>query len=194
MTKVNLLPQGVKKDFSRHITWRRLLLVGASLVIILVFIILIENTLIWQLNYLQSSVEKSQNELFNESRTLKKEIRELNQNLSQEINQNLASIEKARQENLPAFSILQKLIEIMPDKTNLTGLQAQKIKETKKIQGQKKEFEYIKVGIRGFAPLRKHVLTIRDRLKKDPLLKQINSPLENLVKPKNIDFYFSFRL
>ena len=175
MLILNLLPPQ-EKEMIRLSRINRLIIFysGAIFVLLVIFIILLLVTLFFltiQLKAIEKLVvleEKSAPSLA--MRNLEKEITL--------INQKLKMIDKIQTDSIPYSIILEDLAKMIPLGVQLFSFSFDS--QTKK------------ANLIGYAPERDQVLALKESLEKFEKFNQVESPISNLLKARDIDFRFSF--
>jgi len=175
--KINLLPAQKKQELKLRFFERKVVAFGAFLTTLILFLIICL-AIIYLTLYLTQLQIKQSNALFNQAQELGEQVVELNQELSGFINQRLEYLAKIIEEQVTWSPILEKLAQIVPKNTRLESLEINN--------------KEIKIG--GYAETRDDVLLLQKILGQEKQFIDINSPLSNVVKQKNIDFYLSFKI
>jgi Tfp pilus assembly protein PilN len=175
MIRLNLLPPQEKKEIEFLRFFRLIASLGIWLTVILIIFSLILVSAFFSLDLLLDS----QQELIE---TRKQE--EKNQSLAQieeRINQANSNISKIflKQQGIILWTlILEELTEIIPEGLSLDLLSSSK--------------ESRKIKLNGFSPDRDKLLVFAESLKQSSYFQDIESPLSNLIKQKDIDFTLNF--
>jgi len=179
MIKLNLLPEEYKKEYNLEKTRRFVKFVSVSLYFILfIFILLI----FFGYFYLKFETRSVISKIDSEKTTQKiKDIFNLEDNIKL-INKKISIIEKAKAEKIEISEILQTIASFDNQDTYFKNIS---------INGQIK-----KVSISGFALNRSAVLAVKEAIKNSPIVEKesVFSPKTNILKEKNIDFNFTFKL
>lgn len=176
MLTLNLLPEYQKKEIRLEYIFHKILFLGAGIVVILgLLIVFIFITKIIIQNKFKDLGEKIKAELLTQ-KLLEVEEKELE---IKRFNRLLLVIDEINELGNRWSWILETLAEYIPKGARLSQIQIDKT---------------AKITINGLSPTRDKVLTIKDSLESSPLFTDIYSPRSNLVKKKDIDFFFSFRL
>ena len=96
-----------------------------------------------------------------------------------EINQLLAQVHCKQNETISWTLILEEMSKITPKEIYLINFSYNKSKNT--------------ISLIGWAEERKDILFMEKLLEESPFFEQVNSPLSNLLKQKEINFSFSFK-
>lgn len=177
---INLLPEKEKKQFKLHILNRQIIVSGlfsiGAILFLSIFMLIIYLTL-----FLTQSQIKQSNVLFSEAQELEERISQLNKELAGFINQRLEYLNQIEDKKIYWSEVLEQLTIITPDNVRLVLLETDKKEENK-----------IKIG--GNAKTRDDVLLFQKILEQEKQFIEIESPLSNFVKQKDVDFYFSFKI
>lgn len=173
---INLLPTKEKKELKLCILERNIIIFGSFLISIILFLIICLVIIYLALFLTQSKIKQS-NILFSQAQELEKQVNVLNKELSGFINQRLEHINQIEKEKIYWSQVLEKLAEIIPKNTYLALLEID---------------EKVKIG--GHAKTRDDVLLFQKILEQEEQFTEIDSPLSNFVKQKNVDFHFSFKI
>lgn len=177
MIKFNLLPPQEKKEvelarFNQFIIF----LTGCFLILLIVFIGLLLTTYF----YLSTLVD-AQNKLIKlEQGDIKTErLTNIEQRISR-TNQMVERVFSYQKETILVTPILEELSKIVPSGIYLTDFSYQKATEQIRISGRANE--------------RDAILLFQQKLNEDPLFVNLEAPLSNLLKQKNIDFNFGLKI
>lgn len=176
MLTLNLLPEHQKKEIRLEYAFRKILFLGVGIIIILgIFIAFVFGTkIIFQGKF--TDLEKKIEAEFLTAKLLEVEERESE---IEKFNSLLLIIDEISGLRVNWSRILETLAECIPEGARLNQIQIDKLG---------------KITINGFSPTREKVLAIKDTLESSLLFTDIYSPRSNLIKKKDIDFFFSFYL
>lgn len=174
---INLLPPKAKQKLKLSILEREIIIVG-SLIISLVLSLMIFLGVIFLILYRNQIQVQESNVLLGQAQELEEQVSALNKELANFINQQLEYISQIQKSQISWSAILEKLAQITPSNTRLEFL----------------EILDNKVQINGFARSRDDVLSFQRILEQEKQFTEIESPLSNFVKQKDINFTFSFKL
>lgn len=176
MINLNLLPEKEKSGLKWD-AWRRLILVFASAV--LIGLSLFSSILINVNLYLLSNLEKS-SILLNLHRQLPlgQEIKNIEKRLA-EADKKLNQILEIKKWISPKSFIFSEINSILPEKIRLVSLSV-------KSGGL--------VDLTGFAAERSALLSFKKSLEDNEKISDLNFPLANLLKEKEIEFSLSFKI
>jgi Tfp pilus assembly protein PilN len=172
MITLNLLDATRKKNYLRH---RILMTVQKSIEIFFFFILIIGIIFSLAQRYLQKNFE-----------TITEQITYINKNLSsfnQEINQinyQLKEIEKIQKEYLAWSPVLIEINNAVPAEVKLNILNINKDKTL--------------IQMSGLAKDRDKFLALKSNLENIYFVKEVQSPLTNLLKKDNVDFQFTISI
>jgi len=175
MIKINLLPAKAKQELSLKNLKRCIVVIGVFFISLCLLFAIFLIIIYLVLHSAQTETQHS-NSLFSQAQELEEQVHSLNQELSGLINKQLERVDQIQQEQQKSSWVLQKLSQISPANTRLSLL----------------EIEKQKVKIAGFAKTRKSALLFQQILEQEPQFINLDSPLSNFVKQKNINFFFSF--
>ena len=142
---------------------------------ILIFFVLAYNAVF----YLNLQIPAIEERLNAESETQKANIVQSVENDISELNEALLRIEIIRKKEAFNFPYILRLVGgAVPGGANLRNI----------------TFQSEMMTISGHADERAQVLELEDMLKQEPIFKDLDSPLSNIVKERDINFTFSFSL
>jgi len=178
MFRFNLLPQQYKENFKKYIFARLFyalsgfvfvwgIIIGIVLFTSLEFLSIQNNALEERIIGVKGLKETEEAEAF------EAEIISLNKFLGR-----INDIKEAN--SYDAFFILQKISSMVPAGSSLDKLTFSSTTGRVLLQGQ--------------STLRTHVITLKNRLKEEPLFKEVDSPLSNLLQAQDVDFKFNIIL
>ncbi len=174
---INLLPEEGKKEFIMERKIKIVTILGTLSLVFLVFLgVLLFSVKIYILSQLQS--EKTSFNLENLSIDTP-EIKALEKN-TKELNQKISQLNSFYKEQTSISQVLEEISNILPSETYLTSFSYQKEKS--------------QVNLFGFAKTRENLLDFKKSLENQKNITNIYSPISNLTKPIDIDFFFSFNL
>jgi Tfp pilus assembly protein PilN len=178
MLKLNLLPPQEKQELERSeiahwfISFWVMILVG-----LIIFSLLLLGTY-WYLVILL----KAQNELIaieQSNVAMIKQISQMETKIEQ-INQNISQIYLLQKDFIPLTPILEEIAKIVPQGIYLNNFSYQASTH--------------QVNLNGHAGQREQLLLFQKALEENPCLIELEAPLSNLLKQKDIDFSFSFTI
>ena len=173
---MNLLPPQEKEKIQRETMTRLLSVAGGILVFwTAIFLVLLYNSILFlnlQIPVIEERLQVEQNtQKANMVRSVEDEIGELNEVL--------IKIEKIRQRDTFNFPYILRVIgSVVPEGAELRSI----------------TFQKGNMAITGHADERAKVLEIKDKLEEADVFKDINSPLSNIVKERDISFIFNFSI
>lgn len=176
MIKLNLLPPQEKEVLALERIQRWIVLYGSAIFgILLIFVSLL--TIIWifitiQLKSVTSNLDSIQS-------SFKGQDLITQQTAVASLNSYLEKIDAIQKNQKNYSNLIIFLAEIIPAGVRLDTLSLNEQNE---------------VSLNGFAQRRELVVSLKDALEKSELFSDIESPLSNLVKETDINFYFKFRL
>lgn len=178
MFRFNLLPQQYKENFKKYI-FARLFYVFSGFV--LIWGIVIGIILFTSFEFLAI-----QNNALEERIMGVRELKETEEAEAFEaeiisLNKFLGRVNNIKEVNsYDVFLILQKISPMVPEGSSLDNFTFSATTG--------------KVSLKGRSVLRTHVITLENRLKEEPLFKEIDSPLSNLLQAEDVEFSFSITL
>lgn len=176
MIRLNLLPSSEKKTLALERIQRWLVFYGSAVIGALsVFIVLLCVT--WL--FINIQLKSASSTLVSVQTSLNGKDSKEQQGLIILLNQDLKKIGDLQAERKIYSDLLISLTDLIPAGLWLTTLSIDEQGET---------------IINGFARKREQVLALKDLLENSPLFTDVESPLANLVKPADINFYFKFNL
>ena len=172
MLTLNLISVEQKKEIRLRHIYGFIKKINLTLIIIaiLIAIILLSAKIILQIKFNnvveQTTLVTANNQGYN--------------NKVKEINSKLIFIEKIQNDYVPWSNLIKKLAEITPADVSLS---------------------YLKFGVkdkaitlRGVAKLRDSLISLKDKMDADPIFKNINFPIKNILEKENIDFEINAKL
>ncbi len=176
MIKLNLLPPQEKEILASEKIHRWVIFYGSAILGIL-FIFAALLGVIWifigvQLKSVASNLEAIQNSF--RGQDLKTQHTAV-----PNLNKYLEKIHGIQRNQKSYSSFLVALTKIMPEGIRLDSLSVDESNE---------------VILNGYAPKRELVISFKDSLERSNLFENIESPLSNLIKETDINFYFKFKL
>lgn len=174
---INLLPPQAKKELEIEREAKIITILGSLFLIFLIFLgILLFSVKI----YILSQIESQKTLIDVESRNINiPEVKELEKNIT-EANQKISNLNLFYKNQVDLTEILEKISFLLPLNVYLTDFNYQKEKNL--------------IALRGFAQTREDFLEFKKSLETEKGFSNFNSPISNLVKPTDIDFYVSFNL
>ncbi len=174
---INLLPPQQKEELKREEKWKLTLILGIIFLVFLLYLFLI----ILSIKIYISGELASQKILLEtkEKEFKTPEIQEFQKKITA-LNQNLFKLDSFYQNQPNLTKILEKISTTLPSGAYLTRLSWQK--ETSQIE------------LFGFTPLRESLFELKKNLEKEKDFEDIYFPSTNWVKPKEIDFYVTFKV
>lgn len=186
MLTLNLLPEEQKRQIRLECAFRKILFLGVGVIVILIiFIGFSFGTKIILKSRLGDLEKKMEAQLVSqELLQIKEKEAEINK-----FNFLLSDINEINKLKVHWSRALIEIAEIIPE-----GVRIEQIQINREAHPMGDHPKGEKISINGFSPTRKKVLTIKDRLEKSLLFKDVYSAPSNLVKKEDIDFFFSFYL
>lgn len=174
---INLLPQQEKKELEIERKIKIVTILGTLFLIFLLFLgILLFSVKLYILSQNQSleTLIQIENQTVSSS-----QIKEIEKNI-REANQKFSDITSFYKNQIDLTEALEKISFLIPLNVYLTEINYQK--ETQKII------------LGGFAKRREDFLEFKKSLEKEKGFSNLYSPISNLVKPADINFYINFNL
>ena len=174
---LNLLPPIKKQDIKNLLFWQRCL----NFAWIFIFAASIFGCLLattWLYNYIQYKAIV-QLVTVNQASSQGQKIKDLEANI-RDANNNLDQLTKLDLARTSNFKIIEELIYLLPPNIKLNSLSLNRANN----QG----------SLAGHADQRQDLLTLKANLENSDYFKQIDLPLNNILKENNIDFSLSFSL
>ena len=176
MIKLNLLPPKEKEEakLDDFIHWLTFFATPISIFLI-IFVLLLGGTF-----FSLFVMTKAQEEAIKiwESDSKIQEFFQTEEEIAK-LNQILVQVYSKQEETISWTLILEEISKIMPSGAYLTNLSYNKDKNI--------------ISLIGWANERKDVLSVKKLLEENPLFEQVNSPLSNLLKQREINFSFNFK-
>jgi len=127
-----------------------------------------------------SQIESQKTLIDLESRNINiPQVKELEKNIT-EANQKISNLNSFYQNQIDLTEVLEKISFLLPLNVYLTDFSYQKEKKL--------------ITLEGFAKTREDFLEFKKSLEVEKGFSNLNSPISNLVKPTDIDFYITFNL
>jgi len=174
---INLLPIKEKKELKSYILQDNIVVVGEFLIGTILFFILFF-TALWLFLYHTRDKLETTSDLFAQAQALEKRVNNLNKELSSSINQRLEYIKQLQKEQIVWSIVLAKIAQITP----------------RNVRFETMEVNNDKIQIGGYAVARDDVINFQKILEQEPQFIEIDSPLSNFVKQKDVNFVFSFKI
>jgi len=174
---INLLPIKEKKELKSYILQDNIVVVGEFLIGTILFFILFF-TALWLVLYHTRDKLETTSDLFVQAQALEKRVNNLNKELSSSINQRLEYIKQLQKEQIVWSIVLAKIAQITP----------------RNVRFETMEVNNDKIQIGGYAVTRDDVINFQKILEQEPQFIEIDSPLSNFVKQKDVNFVFSFKI
>jgi len=174
---INLLPQKEKEELEIERKTRITIIVGILFLIFLIFLgLLFFSAKIYILSQIQE-----QKALINiESRSTETpQVQELEKSIAQ-TNQIISQLNSFYNEQDNVSEILKKVADLLPSDIYLTDFFYKKDKS--------------QVILQGYAQKRESLLGFKKSLESQKEVKNLYSPISNLTKSTDVDFYFSFNI
>lgn len=172
---INLLPNKYKQELKLRFLERKII-AFAGFLSGLILLLIICLGCIYLVLYLTQIKQSSG--IFQQAHGLEQQVSSLNQELSSLINQRIERIDQIQKKQIYWSQILEKLAQITPNGVRLESL------ETSDNQ----------VQMSGYAQTRDLIVSFQQILQQESQFIEIDSPLSNFVKQKDLDFYFSFKI
>ena len=174
---INLLPPQQKEEGIREEIWKLISILG---ILSLVFISYLSLILFSIKIYISSELE-SQKIIYDieEEKFKASEIQDFQKRIIS-LNQNVSKLDSFYQEQINLTKILEKISITLPPGVYLTNLNWQK--------------EMSQIGVSGFAPTRENLFEMKKNLEKEKDFENVYFPPSNWVKPKDINFYVTFKI
>ena len=174
---INLLPPKEKEELTWEESWKLVLILGMLSLIFLISLSLI----LFSIKTYISGELKSQKILveLEEKRLEVSEVKDLQKKVVA-LNQNLFKLDSFYQNQISLTKILEKVSETLPPGIYLTDFSFQK--------------DISQIRISGFSPERETLFEFKRELEKEKDFREIYFPASNWVKPREIDFYLTFKL
>lgn len=176
MIKLNLLPPKEKEEAKLADFIRWLIFFATPISIFLIIFILLLVGTFFSLFVMTRAQEEAIK--IRESDSKMQELFQTEERIA-EINQILDQVYNKQKETISWTLILEEMSKIMPNGAYLTNFSYNKNNNT--------------ISLIGWADERKDVLSVEKLLEENPLFEQVNSPLSNLLKQREINFSFSFK-
>lgn len=174
--KLNLLPPQEKEAIAVDRAHRWIIFYGSAILgILLIFIVLLGT--IWL--YLAIQLKTVSVNLNSSQAGLQGQDLKTQQDLIAQLNKDLVEMDVLQKNHKLYSKFLIALTELIPAGARLNGLDINDKEE---------------VIMEGFAQRRDQVIFLKDSLEKSALFSNVESPLSNLVKQADINFYFKFNL
>ncbi len=172
---INLLPSQEKKELEIKRTIKVIAILGSLFLIFLIFL----GLLLFSIKiYILSQIRDQKTLIEIESRSTESpEIQELEKNIG-EANQIISQFNSFYQGQRSISEILEKISGLLPAETYLTDFFYQKEKS--------------QIILQGYAKNRDNLLEFKKSLENQKEVQNLYSPISNLIKSKDIDFYLSF--
>ncbi|OGZ32299.1 MAG: hypothetical protein A3I88_03775 [Candidatus Portnoybacteria bacterium RIFCSPLOWO2_12_FULL_39_9] len=177
MIQLNLLPPKEKKEFESTETRRWFFLFGNRLFFFLIIFILLCLSAYFYLSIILKSQEKLIEIEENHFKT--SQLSQLEREIEQ-TNQKLQEIYNLQKDLKPMTPVLEKLTDLRPEGVYLIGLSYQKD------DGQ--------ISLNGRADSREQFLVFQKNLGEEPRFIDLNSPISNLLKQRDINFNLTFKV
>ena len=177
MLKLNLLPSQEKKELKTAEMNQWFILFGGWLFFFLIIFILLCLSVYFYLSILvraQNDLMEAQ-ERHNKTQELaqfEKQIQEANQSVSQ-----VYGLQKGLKSLTP---VLEELVGLAPEGVSLTDFSYEK--------------SFSRIELNGRALLREQFLIFQKKIEESPDFTDIDSPISNLLKQKDVDFVLSFKI
>ncbi|MFY9457912.1 MAG: PilN domain-containing protein [Candidatus Spechtbacterales bacterium] len=173
---MNLLPPYQREIIHEEIITRLLFVVGGIMFFLsLIFLVLMYNVLL----YINLQIPALEGRLVAEQKTQKANLVELVEGDIGELNSALVSIDKIRKKESFNFPYILRVIgSLMPEGTQMKSI----------------TYQGGNLAISGHADERSGVLKLKENLEKAKVFKNINSPLSNIIKERDIVFSFNFSI
>ncbi len=173
---MNLLPPYQREIIREAITTRFLFVaLGIMSFLALIFLVLMYNVLL----YINLQTPAVIGRLATEQGTQKANQVALVERDINELNSALINIDKIRKKESFNFPYILRVIgSVMPKGTKMKSI----------------TYQGGNIAISGHADERPQVLKLKENLEKEKVFKNINSPLSNIIKERDINFSFSFSL
>lgn len=178
MLRLNLLPPQEKKELElAEIGHWFISFFGLILVILMIFSLLLFSTYAYLSILVKAqneliAIEQSNVEIVGQVKQIEEKIKQTNQNLSQ--------IYHLQKDFVCWSPILEELARTVPQGIYLTNFSYQALTN--------------QVNLNGRAETREQLLIFQQTLKENPQFIELEAPLSNLLKQRDIDFSFSFKL
>lgn len=174
---INLLPSQAKKELEIERKTKIITILGSLFLIFLIFLgILLFSVKI----YILSQIESQKTLIDLESGYIDiPQIKELEKNII-ETNQKISNLDLFYENQVDLTEVLEKISFLLPLNVYLTNFNYQKEKNL--------------ITLGGFAEGREDFLEFKKSLEIEKGFGNLYSPISNLVKPTDIDFYITFNL
>lgn len=174
---INLLPPQYKQELKQEENFRLVLILGAIFSIFLISLILI----LFSIKiYTQGQVDALKFLAGIEEEKLKAgEVRELREKIIA-ASQTISELQSFYKNRSDATATLEKIFQIMPEQVYLTTLS---LNQDTRV-----------VLLSGFSPSREVLFTLRNKLREQEWLSEINFPPQNWIKQTDIDFEMTFKV
>jgi len=174
---INLLPSQEKEELKNEEKFKTTIILGSLSFVFLIFLGLLLFSI--KINIL-SEIQDKKVLIEIESRSSENpQIKEFEKNVA-ETNQKISQLNSFYKNQTSIPSALEKISNLLPANVYLTSLSYQK--------------ENSQVILQGYAQTREGLLEFKKSLESQKEVKNLDSPISNLIKSTNIDFYFSFNL
>lgn len=174
---INLLPPQQKEEGIREEKWKLTSILGILSLVFLLYLSLI----LFSIKIYISSELESQKIIYDieEKKFKASEIQDFQKKIIS-LNQNVSKLGSFYQEQIDLTKILEKISATLPPGVYLTNLNWQK--------------EMSQIGVSGFAPARENLFEMKKSLEKEKDFENVYFPPSNWVKPKDINFYVTFKI
>jgi Tfp pilus assembly protein PilN len=174
---INLLPSQAKKELEIERKTRIITILGSLFLIFLIFLgILLFSVKI----YILSQIESQKTLVALESSYVDTpQVKELEKNIT-DANQKISSLILFYENQVDLTEVLEKISFLSPLNVYLADFNYQKEKNL--------------ITLEGFAETREDFLEFKKSLEAEKEFSNLYSPISNLVKPTDIDFYITFNL
>jgi Tfp pilus assembly protein PilN len=174
---INLLPPQEKNELEMERKIKITTILGSLILIFLIFL----GTLFFSVKiYLLSQIQNQKVSLDLENQAISTpEVQELEKNIT-EANKRIFQLNSFYKGEINISQILEKISSVLPTETYLINFSYQAEKS--------------QVILQGYAKNRENLLEFKKSLENLKEVQNLYSPISNLTKPTDIDFYFSFNL
>jgi len=174
---INLLPQNQREEFLQEKRAKIIFVLGFLLLFFIFFLAI----LFFSIKIYLTGENQNQKFLLEKANILiaDPKYKELEKEITKN-NKLISQLNEFYKNQTNVVDVLEKVSNLLPEGVILTSFSYQK--------------ESNQVSLQGKAQTRENLLVFKKALESQPGIKDLNSPISNLIKSTNIDYYFSFNL
>jgi Tfp pilus assembly protein PilN len=174
---INLLPQNQREEFLQEKRAKIIFVLG----FLLLFFVFFLAVLFFSIKIYLTGENQNQKFLLEQTNVLitDPKYKELETEIIKN-NKLISQLNEFYKNQTNIVNVLENISNLLPEGVNLTSFSYQK--------------ESNQVSLQGKAQTRDSLLIFKKALESQPEIKNLNSPISNLIKSANIDYYFSFNL